>query len=115
MPKKQTTVWAILIVVIAWVILLSLIWLIVLSFSPSEDAYGTNAKSPISNVYTIQNNSNSNLCNIKGNISFSTGEKVYHLPGQKYYNSTEINTNAGEKYFCTEQEALLAGWRKSKY
>lgn len=52
-------------------------------------------------------------CLIKGNIS-SSGEKIYHVPGQKYYNQTVINVSAGEKMFCTEQEAIDAGWRKSK-
>lgn len=53
-------------------------------------------------------------CNIKGNINFNTGEKIYHLPGQKYYDSTVINEAAGERWFCTEEEAIAAGWRKSK-
>jgi len=52
-------------------------------------------------------------CVIKGNIS-SSGEKIYHLPGQKYYNQTVINESAGELWFCSEQEAVSAGWRKSK-
>lgn len=52
-------------------------------------------------------------CLIKGNIS-SSGEKIYHVPGQRYYNQTVINVSAGEKMFCTEQEAIDAGWRKSK-
>lgn len=53
-------------------------------------------------------------CNIKGNINFNTGEKIYHLPGQEYYDSTVINEAAGERWFCTEEEAIAAGWRKSK-
>ena len=52
-------------------------------------------------------------CNIKGNIS-SSGEKIYHVPGQKYYDSTRVDTSAGERMFCSEQEAVDAGWRKSK-
>ncbi|MDO8487336.1 MAG: thermonuclease family protein [Candidatus Curtissbacteria bacterium] len=52
-------------------------------------------------------------CVIKGNIS-STGEKIYHMPGQNYYNKTRIDTSKGEKWFCTEDEAVAAGWRKSK-
>lgn len=55
-----------------------------------------------------------NYCNIKGNINFSTGEKIYHLPEQKYYDSTQINEAAGGRWFCTEEEAVAAGWRKSK-
>ncbi len=56
---------------------------------------------------------NQNDCNIKGNISWS-GEKIYHLPGQQYYESTKIDTAYGERWFCTETEAQNAGWRKSK-
>jgi hypothetical protein len=29
-------------------------------------------------------------CDIKGNISTSTGERIYHMPGQKYYFLTRI-------------------------
>jgi len=52
-------------------------------------------------------------CVIKGNIS-SSGEKIYHMPGQKYYNQTVISESKGERWFCTESEAQKAGWRKSK-
>jgi hypothetical protein len=27
-------------------------------------------------------------CGIKGNISVNTGERIYHVPGQKYYWAT---------------------------
>lgn len=50
---------------------------------------------------------------IKGNIS-SSGEKIYHVPGQQFYDQTQIDEASGERWFCTEQEALDAGWRKSK-
>ncbi len=50
---------------------------------------------------------------IKGNIS-SSGEKIYHVPGQSSYDATGITESKGERWFCTEQEALDAGWRKSK-
>lgn len=52
-------------------------------------------------------------CTIKGNIS-SSGEKIYHLPGQRYFEKTKIEENKGERWFCTEEEAQKAGWRKSK-
>lgn len=54
-----------------------------------------------------------NGCDIKGNISFESGEKIYHVPGQKYYISTSIDPSYGEKWFCTESEARANGWRKS--
>lgn len=53
-------------------------------------------------------------CDIKGNISLNTGERIYHVPGQKYYNETRISPQHGERWFCSEAEALRAGWRKSR-
>jgi micrococcal nuclease len=53
-------------------------------------------------------------CVIKGNISSSTGEKIYHVPGQRYYEQTKIEPEKGERWFCTEEEAMANGWRKSK-
>lgn len=52
------------------------------------------------------------VCNIKGNISFD-GEKIFHVPGQEFYNATVIDTSYGERWFCSEDEARAAGWRKS--
>ncbi len=54
-----------------------------------------------------------NDCLIKGNIS-SSGEKIYHLPGQRYYDKTAIDESKGERWFCTEEDAQKSGWRKSK-
>ena len=53
-------------------------------------------------------------CVIKGNISRYGGSKIYHVPGQKYYDSTVIIETEGERWFCSEAEAQAAGWRKSK-
>ncbi len=44
-------------------------------------------------------------CTIKGNISVSTGERIYHVPGGEYYSPTKINIANGEQWFCTEAEA----------
>ncbi|MDD5103442.1 MAG: S-layer homology domain-containing protein [Candidatus Peribacteraceae bacterium] len=52
-------------------------------------------------------------CEIKGNIS-SKQEKIYHVPGCGSYNQTQINEAAGERWFCSEQEAVDAGWRKAE-
>ena len=52
-------------------------------------------------------------CLIKGNISIDN-EKIYHLPGQKFYDKTQINESKGERFFCSEEEAVSAGWRKAK-
>ncbi|WP_292570386.1 hypothetical protein [Mesorhizobium sp.] len=53
-------------------------------------------------------------CNIKGNISYNTGEKIYHVPGQEYYSETRISLLKGERWFCSEAEARAAGWRKAR-
>jgi len=53
-------------------------------------------------------------CNIKGNVSMKNGERIYHVPGQKYYADTKIDARYGERWFCSEKEAREAGWRKSR-
>lgn len=53
-------------------------------------------------------------CNIKGNINVDTGERIYHLPGQDSYAETRIRPRHGERWFCTEEEAKLAGWRQAR-
>jgi hypothetical protein len=58
--------------------------------------------------------SHSASCSIKGNISIETGERIYHVPGQKYYAVTRISPQYGERWFCSEDEARAAGWRKAR-
>jgi micrococcal nuclease len=60
----------------------------------------------------ISTGSSTNSCAIKGNIS-TGGVKIYELPNCPYYKKTVIDENKGEKWFCTEGEALTAGWRKA--
>ncbi len=50
-------------------------------------------------------------CNIKGNISYPDGEKFYHKPGYRDYDKVEIFENEGERWFCSEEEAVQAGWK----
>ena len=73
----------------------------------------SNNTAPEANNVTPESSSNTTDCLIKGNIN-SKGEKIYHVPGQQYYNDTKIEENKGERWFCTEAEAIAAGWRKSK-
>lgn len=49
-------------------------------------------------------------CPIKGNIN-SKGDRIYHTPWSRSYSRTRINTQKSEKWFCSEAEALAAGWR----
>ncbi|WP_086469658.1 hypothetical protein [Devosia lucknowensis] len=53
-------------------------------------------------------------CDIKGNISVNTGERIYHVPGQEFYAETTIRPEYGERWFCSEAEARAAGWRKAR-
>lgn len=55
----------------------------------------------------------SRACNIKGNVS-TRGERIYHVPGQRYYYETRISASHGERWFCSEEEARAAGWRRSR-
>ena len=50
---------------------------------------------------------------IKGNISYDSGERIYHFPGCEYYEETVINPAYGERWFSSEAEAVAAGWRKA--
>jgi len=51
-----------------------------------------------------------NGCPIKGNIN-RQGERIYHTPWSRHYTRTKVNLAAGERWFCSESEALAAGWR----
>lgn len=53
-------------------------------------------------------------CDIKGNVSINTGERIYHVPGQEFYSETVINARYGERWFCSEAEAQAAGWRRAR-
>jgi endonuclease YncB( thermonuclease family) len=49
-------------------------------------------------------------CKIKGNIN-QKGDRIYHLPGSRDYERTKLSEGAGERWFCSESEAIAAGWR----
>ncbi|MCU0947272.1 MAG: thermonuclease family protein [Porphyrobacter sp.] len=66
-------------------------------------ANGTRPRPASGQRYTNQHG-----CAIKGNHS-PRGEWIYHLPGQKYYEQTRP-----EALFCTEHEAMAAGYRRSR-
>ncbi|MCR9072559.1 MAG: thermonuclease family protein [Alphaproteobacteria bacterium] len=52
-------------------------------------------------------------CQIKGNISRS-GDRIYHMPAGRDYGPTRIDESRGERWFCSEDEARKAGWRRSR-
>ncbi|MEJ8572805.1 thermonuclease family protein [Microbaculum marinum] len=48
-------------------------------------------------------------CPIKGVVA--RGEQIYHPPWSPWYDRVKVNESKGGKWFCTEREALEAGWR----
>lgn len=51
-------------------------------------------------------------CLIKGNIGASG--RIYHRPGQRDYAATRINMGKGEAFFCSEADAIAAGFRPAR-
>ena len=64
-------------------------------------------------VFGVAHAEEDDTCNIKGNVN-TRGERIYHMPGQRYYEETIIVAAHGERWFCSEEEARAAGWRKAK-
>ncbi len=52
------------------------------------------------------------LCNIKGNIN-AEGVKIYHMPGDFNYEQIAIDEVKGEHWFCEEEQAESAGFRRA--
>jgi endonuclease YncB( thermonuclease family) len=52
-------------------------------------------------------------CRIKGNTN-RDGERLYHVPGGRWYDRTKIDESDGERWFCSEAEARAAGWRRAR-
>jgi len=73
----------------------------------------TGSASTATTVIGTSTATNMGTCAIKGNIS-SSGEKIYHVQGCGSYDKTAINEQTGERWFCSEDEAVSAGWRKAK-
>lgn len=74
--------------------------------SPTETQSRTEI--PVVTEYASEN------CDIKGNVSFTSWEKIYHIPGCDNYHDTVIDTNYWERWFCSESEARAAWWRKAR-
>jgi len=48
-------------------------------------------------------------CAIKGNIT--AHGKIYHMPWSPWYAQIKMDQERGRRWFCTEAEAMAAGWR----
>jgi phosphatidylserine/phosphatidylglycerophosphate/cardiolipin synthase-like enzyme len=49
---------------------------------------------------------------LKANISES-GTRTYHVPGGEWYDEVQVTPADGEGYFCSEEDARKAGFRRS--
>lgn len=52
-------------------------------------------------------------CPIKGNIS--RNGRIYHPPWSPWYSRTKISPEKGERWFCSEDEAVASGWRAPRW
>ena len=48
-------------------------------------------------------------CAIKGNVSKQG--RIYHVPWSAWYDKVKVDEARGERWFCSEDEAMQAGWR----
>jgi endonuclease YncB( thermonuclease family) len=48
-------------------------------------------------------------CAIKGNVT--KHGRIYHMPWSPWYAQIRIEPDKGKRWFCTESEAIAAGWR----
>lgn len=48
-------------------------------------------------------------CPIKGNVTASG--RIYHLPWSPWYDRINMDVSKGKRWFCSEDEAVSAGWR----
>lgn len=48
-------------------------------------------------------------CAIKGNVT--ANGRIYHMPWSPWYDKVRMDGHAEKRWFCSESEAQLAGWR----
>ncbi len=52
-------------------------------------------------------------CDIKGEIYMEWNDKVFYVPTAKSYGAVVMDDTYSHRWFCTENEATAAGWRKA--
>lgn len=52
-------------------------------------------------------------CLIKGNLDPSD-RRFYHLPGFRHYSQVTMNLDKGDRWFCSEREAIAAGFKRAR-
>ena len=50
-----------------------------------------------------------NGCPIKGNVT--ANGHIYHMPWSRWYDKVRIDGHPNKRWFCSESEAVAAGWR----
>lgn len=53
-------------------------------------------------------------CNIKGNYRPADNTRIYHIPDCYNYDRITIKPGTSDRWFCTEEEAQAAGFKKSQ-
>lgn len=54
-------------------------------------------------------------CNIIGNVSKrNDNQRIYHCPNWRDYDRIKFDYTEGDRYFCSEEEAIAAGFRKPR-
>jgi len=51
-------------------------------------------------------------CPIKGNVT--ENGRIYHLPWSPWYDRIRMDGTKGKRWFCSEGEAIAAGWRAAR-
>ena len=83
------------------------------SFEKPWDYRAKQRSTVVPSVLPVISKTGSGTCNIKGNVS-RKGDLIYHIPGQRHYDETRITSSKGERWFCSEDEARAAGWRRAR-
>ncbi|OGK64525.1 hypothetical protein A2313_04735 [Candidatus Roizmanbacteria bacterium RIFOXYB2_FULL_41_10] len=52
-------------------------------------------------------------CLIKGNLD-PNDRRFYHLPGFRHYSQIVMNLDKGDRWFCTEPDAIAAGFKRAR-
>ncbi len=81
--------------------------------TPESFSGGTIPSRPSGEEITICEFSGTAQPVIKGIADRSTGTGVYHKPGDNAYGSVFVDVTVGDRWFCTELDALVTGWRPS--
>jgi endonuclease YncB( thermonuclease family) len=59
----------------------------------------------------VTDDSPAEVCDVKGIVT-AKGNKVYYVPTDADYDAISVTPERGERMFCSDDEAELAGWRR---